>query len=167
MTDRRQMLDGPYFSFTYLWSGVYPDTHALDLSGSGCTQDITWERIADTHTLDRGNMKRYDKGWKLNATLVWGSDSLILRTYTDVDTYYGRTEKLLNLLYNTTCNEQVFYYPYPSIHSSSYFDVIVVGDYNLQYVKGLDGFGYRGSIELIGKTVFPEIPRIGIDGETL
>jgi len=110
-------------------------------------------------------MKRYHKGWRLNATLTWGAGSLILRTY-DSDTIPGETEAVLNYLYNTTCNEEVFYYPYPSLHAVKFFDVIVTGNFNLQYVKGLDGTGYRGSISLIGKTVFPEVPSIGLLGTT-
>ena len=160
---RRAMLDGPYFSFTYLWSGLYPTNYTLDLSGSGCSQSISWERVATTHILDRGDMKRYHKGWKLKVQLVWGHESLVLRT-SDDDIIPGATEAILGYMYNATCNEQNFYYPYPELHPSTYFDVVVVGDFNMQYVTGLDGTGYRGTISLVGKTVFNEIPTIGTLG---
>ena len=165
MADRRLMSGGPYFAFTYLWSGLWSANYTLDLSGTGCVQRISWERVAESHILDQGDMKRYHKGWKIRVTLTWGASSLILRTF-ESDTIPGETEAVLGYMYNASCNEQNFYYPYPTLHPSTFFDVIVTGDYNFQYVKGLDGTGYRGSISLVGKTVFSEIPMIGKLGTT-
>jgi hypothetical protein len=151
------MLDGPYFVFVYDWSGHWPTEHRLDLSGSGCEQSLGWTRVAVTHTLDEGQTKRYHKGWKLNAHLSW-LNGLLKSTYWDTDTYVGRTEKLLQILFNTPCNNSIWYYPYPSVHPALYYDVMITGDYNFTYRKGLEGLGFTGSIELVGKEVFNEIP---------
>lgn len=154
---RRLKADGPFFIFTYYWSGRWPVTYEFDLSGSGCHQTVGWDRISDIHTLDRGNLKGYSKGWRVHAELNW-TEGLIRREYWDTDTYEGRTEKILQLLYSTGCNNSIFYFPSPGVHPSKYYDVMVSGDYNFSYIRGLEGVGLTGSMTLIGKEVYDEIP---------
>jgi len=155
---RRKMLDGPVFRFTYYWSGLYPVIYDLDLSGTGCDQKINWDRIATEHTLDRGNYKRYLKGFQLNATLTWGDNALLEATMLDTDSYTGRTEQLVNLMFNTTCNDDIFYWPFPGAHPTVYFKVIWKGNYNFNYVTGLVGTGFQGVINLIGADVLEKSP---------
>ena len=156
---RRLQDDGPMFRFTYDWSGIYPTVYDLDLSGSGCVPMINWKRVADVHTLDRGDYKRYKKGVQLEATLTWGKNALLRTEYEDTDTYIGRTIKLVNLMFNSSCNNDIFYWPYPGEHPSTYYSVIWDGDYNFNYVEGLTGIGFQGKIKLIGKQILEESPR--------
>lgn len=154
---RRQMLDGPFFIFTYYWRGRFPYTYEFDLSGSGCEQRMRWERVATVHTLDRGNDRVYEKGWKVNADLSW-DNGLIRREYEDTDAYAGRTEQLLGLLFNTKCNSTLFYFPSPGLHPTKYYNVRIGGDYTFTYARGLEGIGLQGGFSLIGKDVLDEIP---------
>ena len=163
MTGRRRMADGPMFRFTYLWYGLYPQTYNLDLSGTGCEQLIDWERIDTVHTLDRGDYKRYLKGYQLNATLKWGDNALIQATTADTDVYVGDTERSMNLMFNTTCNQPIFYWPHPGTHPSTYFNVIWSGNYNFNYARGLVGTGFQGEIKLIGSDILEKSPTL-VDG---
>ena len=158
LIERKQECGGPKFRFTYDWSGIYPTVYDLDLSGSGCVPTINWKRVAEVHTLDRGDYKRYKKGFQLEATLKWGNDALLRTEYWDTDTYVGRTIKLVNLMFNSSCDNDIFYWPYPGEHPSTYYSVIWDGDYNFNYVEGLTGVGFRGQIKLIGKQILDEIP---------
>ena len=156
--DRRLNDDGPKFRFTYLWSGLWPTVYDVDLSGSGCNQKIVWNRIADVHTLDRGDYKRYKKGFQLEATLRWGRDSLLRTEYPDTDTYLGQTERLMNLMFNASCNNPIYYWPHPGVHPSTFYLAIWDGDYDFNYVEGLEGVGFNGNIKLVGKTILDESP---------
>jgi len=150
---RRKMSDGPVFRFTYLWSAGGPATYDIDLSASGCNQKINWNRVADVHILDRGDYKRYLKGYQLDATLTWGRDALIPEHHDDIGTVLGRTEKLMQLMFNSTCEEDIFYWPYPTTHPSTYFSVIWSNDYDFNYAEGLVGVGFQGKIQLVGKDI--------------
>jgi len=136
-----------------MWSEPVPIVYDIDLSGSGCDQKINWNRIAEVHTLDRGDYKRYLKGYQLDATLTWGRGALIPEHHDDIGTALGRTEKLMQLMFNSTCEEYIYYWPYPETHPSTYYSVIWSGDYDFNYVEGLVGVGFQGKIKLVGKDI--------------
>jgi len=151
---RKKMTDGPVLRFTYMWTYGGPHTYDVDLSGTGCQQTIIWNRIATVHTLDRGDYKRYLKGFQMEAKLRWsGNHSLNPEHFDDEGTVPGLNEKLMQLLFNTTCEETVLYWPHPSTHPSTYYNVIWSGDYDFNYIDGLVGTGFQGEIQLIGKDI--------------
>ena len=160
---RRLQDDGPLFRFTYYWQGINPVTYDLDLSGSGCVQRVNWKRVAAVHTLDRGDYKRYKKGFQLEASLKWGKDSLLCAEYWDTDAYAGRTEKIVSLMFNSSCDDTIFYWPHPGIHSSTYYSAIWDGDYDFNYVQGLEGVGFNGNIKLVGKYILEKSPTFTIN----
>jgi len=135
------MAEGPYFG--------YPSS-PVDLSGTGCVVAFGWERISEDHTLDRGNTKRYMKGWRMTATLTWAVGSSAIEKST-LDGLVG--------VANANCSlYDLYFWPYPGAHPSVSYLVMWSNGFNFTYAKGLVGTGFTGSIQLIGKTIYENIP---------
>jgi len=155
---RKRGTDGPTIRFTYFWRGRWPVAYELDFSGTNCDKTVDWERVGEEQILDRGQIKRYEKGHRIRISLDWGRGALVAPQYWDVDNYWGRNEKIIRLLYNTPCHQQILIWPWPGAHCSSYYNVAWDGGFDFNYVKGLEKVGFRGSMRFIGKDVLQEIP---------
>lgn len=120
----------------------------IDLSGTGCSQRVDWERLVNVHTLANGATRKYFKGWKLKANLNWGMNALIPEALGSA----------LNDIHNLTCSDPIFYFPYPEKYPGSFYKVIIGDLWNINFVRGLLGTGFQGSISLIGQDVLSSKP---------
>jgi len=127
--------------------GKEPDI--IDLTGTGALVTLNWVPIRDTHQLEAGNSRDYNKGWILEATVDWTREALVPMSFSDD----------LADLYSLTCDDTIFFWPFPDKYPGSFYKVKLVGKWDLNPPRGLTGMGLAGRMMLVGKEVYDEKPK--------
>lgn len=105
-----------------------------------------WEHIKEDVVLGNGIRKHYHRGYIFHAALSWSSSEFIKKAQYDS----------FRTIFNT--HDDIIFNPAPVSASGATFGVYWENDFNFTLVTGVTPYGYEGTIELVGTSLYNAIP---------